>query len=133
MKENSTSNLLRTTLKINGLFSLLTMTAAILFWQSSQALREMANNSLTPFIIQSVVFAGFVFFNAFRKDISKVMIYIIIVLDTLYVVGSLIRIIADIEVSLAGKIVIGFTALLVAEFAYFQYKGLKLATGKANT
>jgi pimeloyl-ACP methyl ester carboxylesterase len=132
MVENQDSQLLRNTLMINGAFSLVTMLVVIIFFESSVAVREMANNHSTSFVIQSILFASFVFFNAFRKDVSKVMVSVIITLDGFYVLGSLLRIIIEDDLSKSGRIVIAVTAAIVLELAYFQFKGLRVGKRKPN-
>lgn len=122
---NQSQSLLRNTLKLNGSFSVLTGILVIAFGNSVPAFYDLAKGQTTLFTVLIVLFAAFVFYNAYRENISKGMVVTIIILDLLYVLVSILRLLADPYPSVAGKILIGFAAVVVADFAFFQYKGLK--------
>lgn len=127
--ENQT--MLRNALKANGAFSILSILVALAFGKSVLAVNEMANGNSELFVIQLSVFAAFVWFNALRKGLSKVMVIIIIVLDALYVLGALTNVfLLFAELSTGGLILILFSSAAVTGFAIFQSLGLKKALAK---
>ncbi len=127
--ENQT--MLRNALKANGAFSILSILVALAFGKSVLAVNEMANGNSELFVIQLSVFAAFVWFNALRKGLSKVMVIIIIVLDALYVLGALTNVfLLFAELSTAGLILTLFSSAMVSGFAIFQGLGLKKALVK---
>ena len=116
--------LLRNALKANGAFSIMSAVVAFVFAHSTQAVQEMAAGNGVIFGTQLMVFAMFVLYNAMRKGVSRIMINIIIVLDILYVLGVLLRLVAESN-SVGGLALMCLSAFVVGAFAFMQYKGLR--------
>jgi len=85
--------------------------------------------SSMPFIGTGVfllVFAGMVLFESRKSSLSPYWVRLIIILDTLWVVGSLAIVLTKaFDLSGLGYLLIGVIALWVALMAYLQFQGLK--------
>jgi len=117
---------LRKALWANVIFSEISAIVAIFFSERWIAINDMTNGQGLAFGIQLFVFAAFVAYAAWRKNISVPMIWIIIVLDLLYVLGTVARLFADPSFSSAGIVVTAFSAIVVFILAMLQYKGLRM-------
>ncbi|WP_222983876.1 hypothetical protein [Flagellimonas meishanensis] len=117
--------ILRTALKANGLFSLATAMLTLLLGSSVLAINEMANGQPTVFSIQLFIFGALVLIAAYRKKVPVVLVWIIIVLDILYVLLGFYNLsLVHSELSASGTVLIIVTNLLVALFATFQTIGM---------
>ncbi len=123
--------MLRNALKANVIFSMLSAIAALALSNSISSFMELANGNAMAFSLQLFVFAGFVLFNALRKGVSSVMIYIIIGLDVLFIIGSFLRIAIE-PLSTGGIVLILVSSAVVATLAYLQFKGLRVVRASAN-
>lgn len=119
--------LLRYTLIANGIFSALFGLALILFEGFIIKLFGI-EYTFAQTGVSLLVFAAFVFFTALRKPISPRLVWTIIGMDVAWVIGSVIVILMPIYISTPGIWTIAIVALFVADFAFFQYKGLRKAT-----
>lgn len=117
--------ILRTALKANGFFSLATATLTLLLGSSIIAINEMANGQPMTLVIQLFIFAAIVLVAAYRKKVSAILVWAIIVLDILYVLLGFynLSVVAS-EISVSGKSLIVITNLIVAVFAIFQTLGI---------
>ncbi|WP_282161524.1 hypothetical protein [Ulvibacterium marinum] len=117
--------MLRTALKGNGFFSLATVALTLLLGKSVTAINEMANGQPTAFSIQLLVFATVVLISAYRQKVSTLLVWIIIVLDILYVLLGFNNLFAVAsQISTGGKLLIIVTNVMVALFAIFQTIGI---------
>ncbi|RKN80238.1 hypothetical protein [Ulvibacterium marinum] len=117
--------ILRTALKGNGFFSLATVALTLLLGKSVTAINEMANGQPTAFSIQLLVFAAVVLISAYRQKVSTLLVWIIIVLDILYVFLGFYNLFAIAsQISTGGKLLIIVTNVMVALFAIFQTIGI---------
>ncbi|WP_299530494.1 hypothetical protein [Ulvibacterium sp.] len=117
--------LLRTALKGNGIFSLASAILTLVLGHSVKAVNEMANGQPMAFSIQLAVFAIVVLITAHRKKVSTILVWIIIVLDILYVSLGFYNLFALVsEISTSGKLLILATNVMVALFAIFQTIGM---------
>ncbi|NAY92188.1 hypothetical protein GTQ34_09675 [Muricauda sp. JGD-17] len=117
--------ILRTALKANGFFSLVTAILTLILGSTVVAINEMANGQPMTFSIQLIVFAAVVLIAAYRKKTPTILVWVIIVLDVLYVLFGFynLSIVAP-ELSVGGELLIVVTNLLVALFAIFQTIGI---------
>lgn len=117
-------SLLPLTLHINGITSLVTGLALVFFESGFQQLMDIS----FPFAIIGVglvVFAIFVLVVAKRKPVVPALVWVIIALDVLWVTGSVEVILMDTGITSIGNWMIGIIALVVADFAIFQFIGLR--------
>ncbi|MGX1930233.1 hypothetical protein [Flagellimonas sp. 2504JD4-2] len=117
--------ILRTALKANGFFSLTMAAVTLILGSTVIAINEMANGQPTALSLQLFFFAAVVLLAAYRKKVPTILVWIIIVLDVLYVLLGLytLSLVAS-EISIGGTLLIIGTNLLVAVFATFQTIGL---------
>lgn len=121
MKELS---LLPLTLRINGITSVVTGLALLFFEGGFQQLMGIA----FPFSwvgMGLLLFAIFVLAVARRKPVVPSLVWIVIALDVLWVVGSVEVLLMDAGITTIGNWMIGLVALVVADFALFQFIGLR--------
>ena len=113
---------LRITLKINAAFSLLSGIDFIVFNGFLADKIGVDSKQALIFIgVGLIVFAGLVFFNAFRKNIDAKSIKSIIVQDLLWVIASAIVLtFKAFDLSALGYELILLIALIVGTFAIFQ-------------
>ncbi len=117
--------ILRTALKANGFFSLATAILTLMLGSSITAIYEMANGQPMAFSIQLFVFAAIVLFAAHQKKVSTLLVWIIIILDILYVLLGFYNLFAvTFKISTSGKLLIVVTNMMVALFAIFQTIGI---------
>ncbi|WP_431121014.1 hypothetical protein [Flagellimonas flava] len=118
-------SILRTALKANGFFSLATALLTLLLGNSILAFNEMANGQPMGLAIQLFIFAAVVLFAAYRKKVPVILVWIIIVLDILYVLLGFynLSLVAS-ETSLGGKMLMVITNVMVALFAALQTLGI---------
>lgn len=128
----STSSLLSKALKSNATFSILS--GCILLFSSSFVSQLFEIDQSTVFKIiggMLIGFAIFVFGVSTIKPPSRIFILIIILLDILWVIGSLILIVTNVfDISNSGLWIIGIIAFIIFLFAYLQIKGLKQAVSQ---
>ena len=117
-------SLLPLTLRINGITSVITGLALIFFESGFQQLLGVS----FPFSLVGVsllVFAIFVLSVARRKPVVPALVWVVIALDVLWVLGSVEVMLADTSITPLGHWMIGIVALVVADFAIFQFIGLR--------
>lgn len=122
------ASLLRRALRANGFFSLISALAAIVLGNSVRAVNEMANGQPLTFAVQLLVFGGVVLYAAYRKKIPKILVWVIIVLDFLYVLMGFLSLGLQIGLSTSGIVLITFTNLAVLLFAVLQTLGINRYT-----
>ena len=117
--------LLRAALKANGFFSLATALLTIVLGSSVIAINEMANGLPAVFSAQLFIFGAVVLIAAYRKKVPTILVWIIIVLDILYVLLGFynLSVVAS-KISTSGSLLIITTNLIVAVFAIFQTIGM---------
>ncbi|AYB30040.1 hypothetical protein [Chryseolinea soli] len=121
---------LRNVLLINAVSSGATGLLLVLFSDFFAGLFGI--ESVSPFLetgIFLLAFAGFVFFEGRRNPMNTSRIRLIIVLDTLWVVASiLLLLLQPVAITLIGNAFIAAVALWVAAMAILQFRGLKQVT-----
>ncbi len=116
--------ILRTALKSNGFFSICMGILTLTLANTVKAISEMANGLHINFAIQMFIFGAVVLYAAFRKKISRILVWVIIVLDFLYVAIEAINLAFAKNLSSGGFALILATNILVLLFAIFQTKGI---------
>lgn len=125
-------NLLSVTLKANALFSLISGVLLIVlnqYWQQVFGIEF-------PFYaigIGILLFAWYVFKVARQDPIPFKEAKSIIVMDALWVLMSIVVLLTNESISATGNWLIGIIAALVADFAIFQYLGIKNLLKSANS
>ena len=125
-------NLLSATLKTNALFSLISGVLLIVLHQYWQQVFEVE----FPFYaigIGILLFAWYVFKIARQDPIPIKEARSIILMDTLWVLMSVVVLFTNESISATGNWMIGIVAALVADFAIFQYLGIKNLLRSADT
>ncbi|WP_411032049.1 hypothetical protein [Spongiimicrobium sp. 3-5] len=117
-------NILRVALKTNGFFSLFSALLAILLSTKVNAVNEMTNGQPVNFAIQMVVFGAIVLFAGYSKKVFKVLVWVIIGMDILYVMLTSFNLAVAENLSPSGFALILFTTFLVLIFAVFQMVGI---------
>ena len=123
-KTRQSDFLVRTTLKANWAFSLLSGLILILFEESFRRIFELSY----PFSItgvQLILFSAMVAFAAFYPTVLKKYIYFIIIMDMLWVAYCISILFTSTAISNVGNGLILFSGVVVAVFAIYQYKGLQ--------
>ena len=117
-------------LKINAIFSAFNGLAMLFFYEQIAAWMGITDPIFLLVIgIILLGFAALVYKTATATIISDKMVKFIIVQDWLWVVGSaLIIAFQAFGINRMGFIVIGVVALMVANFAVFQQRYLKIST-----
>lgn len=117
---------LRFALKINAAFSLTSGLTLIIFTESIALLMDVAHSLVLLFVgVGLIAFAGSVFYNATKRDISAQQVKFIIVQDWAWIAGSAVLLVFNpFEISFAGNIAIGVVAVVVMAFAVAQSKAL---------
>ena len=117
-------NLLSTTLKINALFSLVSGVLLIALHQYWQQIFGIS----FPFHATGagiLLFAWYVFKIARQTPVVIKAAKSVIIMDLSWVLMSIVVLFVNESISAAGNWLIGITAILVADFAIFQYLGIK--------
>jgi len=124
MRKNT---LLLNTLRANAVFSFLCGTDAILFNQFFMDLFGISASYVFPVLgVGLLIFCAVVFYEAYRKPIKPSAVKAIIGQDVAWVVGSALIILTNVfSLSTTGLWLIAAVAVVVAAFAYFQYRGMK--------
>ena len=120
--------LLNTTLKINAAFSFLSGVDFILFDKAIAGfVFDKDAESLAGTGIMLVVFAIFVFSVSMMNTVNKYLVGSIILMDVLWVVGSgLLVVTSSAFFTTAGILSVLIVAFVIAGFAFFQTKGLRM-------
>lgn len=115
-------------LKANAIFSIANGIGMLFF--SNQLANFMGiaySQILLGLGIGLLLFGALVYKTASDTDISEKMVKFIIVQDWLWVVGSALLIVTQaFGINRVGFILIGVVALIVADFAFFQQRYLKV-------
>ena len=117
--------LLRSTLWINGSFSILTALAALITDGCILAVHDLTMGYPILFALQMIPFGAFVLYHAARTKIARKMIYAIIVLDVLWVALTIGRVLFEPGLSGPGQLLMMALAVIVAGFAVAQYLGIR--------
>ena len=78
--------------------------------------------------ISLVLFSLLVLYTGLRSQINNILVWIIITMDILWVAGSIILLLSPVILSAGGNWSVIIVAVFVADFALFQYRGLRKAT-----
>lgn len=116
--------LLRNALRGNAAFSILSGLSLILFNGFFQNFFE-ANFALWPLGIGLLLFAGQLIYITSKPVVPLKEAKLIIGMDILWVIGSVILLLAISTIPTPGRWVIILVAIAVADFALFQYLGMK--------
>lgn len=122
---NDPSTFLRNVLRGNALFSLVSGLAFALFYQPIGhfiGIKPLIITLVTGLIL--IGFSGLVWFAAGRESISRKLVWLIIDLDLLWVIGTVIMLIAG-GYTYAGSWIMGLLSLVVLDFAVAQFIGLR--------
>lgn len=129
-KNNTAMLTLRNVLLINAVSSGATGLLLVLFSDFFAGLFGI--ESVSPFLetgIFLLAFAGFVFYEGRRSQINASRIRLIIVLDSLWVVASILLLaLQPVAISWIGNLFIAAVALWVAAMAGLQFRGMKQIT-----
>ncbi len=117
---------LRKYLLINSIFSFASGIIMIVFPKWLAKLFGIVNALVFPILgINLIVFAGFVWYVSNRYPKNKLLVTIIIVLDCLWVAGSLMIVgLRFFDLSHTGYIITGIVALWIAFLAYKQFENV---------
>ncbi|MCG8377401.1 MAG: hypothetical protein MI702_13065 [Chlorobiales bacterium] len=133
---NERSSFLRNVLKANAVFSSFTGTLLLIFPSSIASAFGFtapifsANPELALRIlgISLLIFAGSLAFTATRKEVNLLEAWIAVILDELWVLGSILVLLINIyPINFAGKIAISAIALFVGLLSILQFMGIKSA------
>lgn len=124
MRKNT---LLLNTLRANAVFSFLCGIDAILFNQFFMSLFGISTSYVFPVLgVGLLIFGATVFYESRRKPIKPLAVKAIIGQDVVWVVGSALIILTNVfSFSTTGLWLTAVVAILVAAFAYLQYRGMK--------
>ncbi|MBT32512.1 MAG: hypothetical protein CMO01_22845 [Thalassobius sp.] len=119
---------LRITLKLNAFFSAISGLILAVFAEFIGNLIGLDQNINLMYIgFALILFATFVFLVALSKTLNKSLVRFIILQDVLWVLASIVLlIVSPFNITFTGKILIIGIALVVADFAYFQFRFLKV-------
>ena len=125
-KKMQNQKMLKNALKSNAGFSILSGLALIVFNATFQSLFQ---TQLQLWIVGLILllFAGQVLNLALKSTLPQKEVKAIIVMDILWVVGSAILLLSVPQMPTAGRWIIALVALFVADFAVFQYLGMRKA------
>lgn len=116
-------------LKINALFSTINGLAMLFF--SNQIAQWMNISQPMVLVVIGAILLGFAFLvyrTAVAPIISEKKVKFIILQDWLWVIGSVLIIATQaFGINQLGLIIIGVVAFIVADFAFFQQRYLKIA------
>jgi hypothetical protein len=124
---SNSATLLRTALRGNTLFSLVSGASFVI---GAGVLSRFTGIepaiSFTIVGIGLILYAVFLWYVVAPQISDRRLVWLVIAADTLWVVGSIILLLADpLALTLAGKWAVGIVADLVATFAVLQYVGLR--------
>jgi hypothetical protein len=125
MLTTDSSSFLRRSLLSNATFSLVT---GFCFTMASSPISSMIG-LVMPVILVGIgvsllVFAAGLFLNARREIVNQTEAWIAVLLDTVWVVGSAVVIVAGV-LSTTGNWIVVFVAEIVLAFAILQFLGLR--------
>lgn len=130
---NSSSKLLRRTLQANGVFSALSGIILIFGAKTLSLLLGVNVSSLLIVIgISLLAYAAGLFLNARRESIKLQEAWLAVIMDTAWVVGSAILIIAN-TLTPTGNWLVAFVATIVLIFAVLQFFGIRRLQQKPVT
>lgn len=115
---------LKMTLKANALFSLISGLTLLIFSETIAFLMNLNSNlPLTIIGVGLLLFVMLILFVTYQKSINLKLVKSIIIQDILWVIGSIILLIAHpFGISLEGNIAILIVAIIVLYFAIKQRK-----------
>lgn len=120
---------LRLALLGNALFSAVSAAECLLFRDAVAQWTGLSAAQVQALGFDLALFAGFLAFVLTRPDLgTRTMgrvVQTIIALDVLWVVGSVALLLVDNPLTTAGQWTVALVALVVADFAYFQWHGLR--------
>lgn len=116
--------MLRNALRGNAAFSTLSGLTLILFNGYFKNLFE-ANFALWPLGIGLLLFAAQLIYLTSKQEMPSKEVKLIIGMDLLWVIGSVVLLLAISGIPAPGRWVIILVAVMVADFALFQYVGLR--------
>ncbi len=126
MSRSSSETLLRRALAANAGFSLLTGSVCWLAAEQVASFVGIPILEAKALGLNLEVFAVGIFF-LLTRDLSKTwarnVVGGIIALDVLWVVGSAALLMSAAPLTVAGKWTVGIIAMVVADFAFFQWRG----------
>ncbi|UZR97045.1 hypothetical protein [Chondrinema litorale] len=119
---------LRITLKFNAVFSAISGFILAVFAEFIGDLIGLDQNIILMYIgFTLILFATFVFLVALSKTLNKGLVKFIILQDVLWILASIVLlIVSPFSITFTGKILIIGISLVVADFAYFQFRFLRL-------
>ena len=111
-------------LTINSLFSTISGLTMILFTSFLNKVFNIDNAYIFPIIgINLLGFAAYVWYVSSRQLTNKLLVKVITILDTLWVVGSVIIVsLGFFDLTKEGNIIICIVAVWIAFLAYKQFK-----------
>lgn len=120
--------LLNTTLKLNAAFSFLCGLDFILFDKPISAILFGKDlGSIAPMGIMLIGFAIYVFIVSILRNVNKYLVGSIILMDAFWVLGSgLLVATSSALFTTPGLLLVSLVALIIAAFAFFQTKGLRM-------
>lgn len=126
------TNLLKITLRLNAAFSFITGSMIIIL---NSTIMEFIGieSSLLLLGYMLLGFSVMTILASVKQPAPKKLIWSIIVMDILWVLGSAALLIFPNPLNAAGNWTIAIIAIFVADFAFFQYKGLTRLTTNSNT
>lgn len=124
---NNTEIKLRNVLKMNALFSMLSVGFLLTIPQQIAKLMNIAHENVLFYLgLIIIFFICLVVYTAYSKKLNRSLVVSIIVQDGLWVMASIFLIVwKPWSISWIGNMIIGIVAGVVALFALFQYKHLK--------
>ncbi len=125
MLTTDSSGFLRRSLLSNATFSLIT---GVCFTMASSPISSMIGLEMPVILVgigvSLLVFAAGLILNARREIVNQTEAWIAVLLDTIWVVGSAVVIVAGV-LSTTGNWIVAFVAEIVLTFAFLQFLGLR--------
>ena len=120
------SYLLRRALKANAIFTSLSGLALLLLSDPIGGLLGYSNAIFYQILgIGFIAFAGYVYYLSQREEVDVKGSYGIVLADGLWVIGSVIVLLAFPAMPVAGKWAVGFIAEIVLIFAILEFIGVR--------
>lgn len=130
---------LRLAVAANAGFSALSASAC---WFATDAVARFTGipaDMIASLGIELAAFAAALGFIASRRDLGQTWIRrtvgVVVALDVMWVLGSiaLLTLPTSLSLTVAGQWTVGLVALAVADFAFFQYRGLRVTRQQTTT